>query len=178
MTASGAAIVGLMGVLVVMPGAGGLPVDRLSGTGGENDAVRWELVQGAMDRISHRPILGEMYTPDATTARVLSGNLERIYRSHAQYLDYALRGGMAAAIIFVVLQLMNIQFGRYVLRRYAATIEGRFAAAALGVTVASLVGNGFALLHVQSWTGFLLWWMCGTVCRLRDEGRHTALAMT
>ncbi len=88
------------------------------------DARRWQLMVHAIDRIRQRPIFGDAFTPVPSSEIPIGtgGASLRLFPSHNQFTDLALRAGLPATLFFVGL-LCSIAVGLW--RNRDATFLGK-----------------------------------------------------
>ena len=151
----------------------------LSGVLGERQSVgttleasgetRAGLATEALDRIAGNPLLGDTFVPE-TSVLVSARDSAHLFPAHNQYLDIALRGGVLALVLTVVLLFV---FARraWRLRRSPDPQVAAFHAALLAI-IAAVASGSFAQLYlIQPWTGGLFFALLGvsSACMSGDE---------
>jgi len=133
-----------------------------------SDQTRLRVAQEAIDRIAASPLLGDMFVPSTRyTAGGQSAAQPLLFPAHNQYLDIALRGGIAAAIVTVILLMLffwrawRLSAGSGPVASYHAALCGIIAAAAVGCTT--------QLYIVQPWTGSLLFALLAISSQLQED---------
>ena len=140
----------------------------------DSDLTRLELAVGAVQRLLKQPLVGHMFIPDTD---VLVGGVQvdvlRLFPSHNQYLDYALRGGVQSGLLLIALVVWGIREG---LRPYPArsppeNIDAlRRYLGAFMIMIA--VGAFFQLYFVQNLAASIVWYCLGILARLSATARH------
>lgn len=134
----------------------------IGSTAAESGYERLVLAQEGIKRIVARPLFGDAFVP---YSNVLAGgqrvDIARLFPAHNQYLDIALRGGVAAAILTIVLLIV---FGRRswrLARRSPSRNIAAFHAGLLAIVVATALGNFTQLFLIQPWSGALVFALMG-----------------
>lgn len=145
------------------------------GTGGfldsDNRRVQYAIEGAAM--IAEQPLLGSMFIAnwdyDPGPGREL--RIQRMFKAHNQYLDYGIRGGIAAMILLGMIMWFVARDLRHALKH-----STRLRSIAIGVSGALLavsVGNLTSLFLVQAQTGSLAWILVGISCQLGEMARRS-----
>jgi O-antigen ligase len=147
-----------------------------AGAADESLVVRLFSLTLALETIATNPIAGTMYVASLEDDAFVE---RRIPNPHNQYLAYAVRGGLVALLLFVVI-LVLWQRRMFALARRGATAATRSAAGGLAVTFlgVSLISNMFQDNFVQPYSACLLWFLLGVgeVLYLADRRASAAPA--
>lgn len=135
---------GVAGFLVLRAILGGVIGERTE-TGSTFDAsesVRAGLAEQALARIGERPFFGDAFVP---FSKILAGGEQaefaRPFPAHNQYLDIALRGGVLAAVVMVMLLVMFARRSWRLARRSPDPNVAAFHAGLLGIIAAAAAGT-------------------------------------
>lgn len=132
----------------------------------ESDSTRIELARQGVERALANPLLGDKFQPfsnELVGGRV--AEFARLFPTHNQYLDYALRGGVAAALLLLALLAVTAIASLRAVRADADHSE--FHAAIVSITIALSLGNLGELYLTQTWTGSVLFGLLGAQAALR-----------
>lgn len=125
------------------------------------DGVRANVAVEAIQRILHRPLLGDTFVPaQSVTAGGAATTRPILFPAHDQYLDYALRGGVVALLLLIAVLVVYIRRSATFVKSADAGIA-TFHAGLLGLLAASVLGNLTQLYVAQPWTGGLLFALLG-----------------
>ena len=132
---------------------------------GASDSNRVELARGAAHRVGHNVFFGDAFHPYSS---VLAGgrqaSFSRIFPAHNQYLDYGLRGGVPAVLLFLVFLVLMLTAAVRIIRTQPREL-GPVAWAGLGFLVALALGSLTELYISQTWTGSLTMLYLGVLAR-------------
>jgi O-antigen ligase len=128
----------------------------------ESNRVRLDATQVGLRQIKANPIFGEAMSPSEIDP--VTG-LSKTVNAHNQYVDYAVRGGVPLALLFLGV------IGATLLRLRAAQSRWRFSAlAGIGALAAVTVVSNFTQVNfVQALTAFPLWLAVGVVAAVPLE---------
>jgi len=131
--------------------------DLMSGGSGSISA-RVERWVHSIRTLSASPFIGIGFSPE----RSPEGSLERVFRSHNQYLDLWLKGGMLALASFLILAFwaLWVLVSRY--RRAASRFEHGLTAGVLaGWAAVLIVSNMLQVNFAQPYPASVLWFTLG-----------------
>lgn len=118
---------------------------------------RWE---GSLNIISSTPWIGIAFAPELA----VEGNAGRVFRSHNQYLDLWLKGGIFVVLAFFLMAIWAIWglIYRYRLANFGFE-RGVIAGILAGWIAVLLVSNMSQINFGQPYTGNILWFSLGLV---------------
>ena len=128
--------------------------------GGPGDQRRLSLAETAISYIIDSPITGRAFLPEAELIRD-PDDVVSTFKAHNQYLDFALKGGILAAALFIALLFSGLRVGATAWRTGPSLEARRLGAAMMSIVAAVSFGAMFHLLFVQPYTASLLFFLLG-----------------
>lgn len=124
---------------------------------GASDQNRVDLARDAGGRLGSSPWVGDAFRPSGDSlAGGATASFDRLFPTHNQYLDYALRGGFPAAVLLVAVLAATAWLA---LRRWRGRGADRAPANAVVCLafLAALVPGALTELYIsQTWTGVVV----------------------
>lgn len=138
---------------------------------------RQAIYQAAIDRVMASPVVGDAFTT-VGNIRLSSGvkaDFSTLFPTENQYLDYAIRAGVVAAFLLVLL-LFGTARRSLALARDTQSDAAAFGRATVAVVVAAALANNFHLFMVQGQSAVILWFVLGYANRLWAQERDARAA--
>jgi len=128
------------------------------------DSRRVKLVEGGLALVRDNPIGGVAFNP-MPPGSVVYGRLEsdhKLYPSHNQFVDFAVRAGVPALLLYIaLLASMGVELRRSASIAGRGTFEGEVRMAALFVLVAAAASTVFQAYFVVTQPALLIFLLCG-----------------
>lgn len=145
-----------------------------------SDQKRIDLARSAGARLRESPLTGDSFRPAGSDlAGGVTASFDRLFPTHNQYLDYALRGGLPALLLLLALLGLTAWLA---LRVWWRTRRGPLPVT--GITtlafLAALVPGALTELYIsQTWSGVVIMMCLGHAARSltlspSDDGEHRA----
>jgi hypothetical protein len=126
-------------------------------TAAESATERLSLAGQAAGRLLAHPLLGDRFVPYSD---ILAGGqraqFARLFPAHNQYLDYGLRGGVAAMLLLILLLVFFVRRSWILGRESPHPEVAAFHAGLLAILGATLVGNFTQLFVSETYPGTVL----------------------
>jgi O-antigen ligase len=150
----------LVGVIMINSSVVANRLDNIAVIGGQGDQNRLDKATTALGYVAENPLTGRSFRLEAEYLRE-RGEIETTFRSHNQYLDYALKAGVAGFLLLATLLIRSLQLSRKMWCKSTDRAQVQLGAAMTAVLVATSFGLIFHLLLVQSFSGSLFFFLLG-----------------